>query len=59
MIALLVATLAWRRASTAHPPPSMAGHIDRAARAAPQHSRAARHIIVQARLAEDRRLTGL
>jgi hypothetical protein len=37
----------------------MADHIDRAARAAPQHTRAARDIIVQARLAEDRRLTGL
>jgi hypothetical protein len=59
MITLLVAKLTWRRASTAHPPPPMVDHIDRAARAAPQHSRAARDIIVGARLAEDRRLTGL
>jgi hypothetical protein len=47
-VILLVAKLASRRASTAHSPP-----------AAAHHSRAARDIIVQARLAEDRRLTGL
>jgi hypothetical protein len=60
MITLFVAKLASRMASPARSPapPSMARHIDRA-RAAARHPRAARDITIQARLAEDRRLTGL
>jgi hypothetical protein len=51
MITLLVAKFA-SRGTTAR-------HIDRIARAAAPHTRAARDITVQARLAEDRRLSGL
>jgi hypothetical protein len=59
MITLAAAKLGRLRAFVAHSPASTACHIDRVVWAAGQHRRAARDIILQARRAEDRRLTGL